>query len=560
MKTNRKALSALSIVAASALALTACAAGNSDAGKSSAAAGSLGGSASVDANAAATTDIITTNGTEPQNPLIPSNTTEVGGGKIIDLVFAGLVSFDASGAPVMDQAESLTPNADNSVWTVKLKPGLKFSDDSAVTSDSFIKAWNYAAKLSNKQGSSTFFENIKGYDGKKDSELSGLKKTSDTEFVVTLNNPEADFNLRVGYSAFVPLPEAFFKDTKAFGENPVGNGAYKLEKVGAWTHNAGINLVKSDSYQGPRAAKNGGVNIKFYTTQDAAYADAQSKNGNLDILDQIPSSAYKTYKTDFPDSNVNQAAAIFQAFTIPQYLEHFKPGEEGALRRQAIALSFDRAVITEKIFEGTRTPAKDFTSPVLKGWETWGKGLAGNDVLSFNAEKAKELWAKADAISKYDGTFTLSYNADGDHQAWVTAVTNQISATLGIKAEGKAYPAFKALLDDEDKDAMTGAFRSGWQADYPAVENFLTPLFSAGGGSNYGRYDSKEFAELMSKAAAAKTPEEATTEYSKAQTLLLKDMPAVPLWYSNVQSVWDPKLKNVQIGWNSVPLYFQITK
>lgn len=35
---------------------------------------------------------ILANGTEPQNPLIPTNTNEVGGGRIVQNIFAGLVS------------------------------------------------------------------------------------------------------------------------------------------------------------------------------------------------------------------------------------------------------------------------------------------------------------------------------------------------------------------------------------------------------------------------------------------------------------------------------------
>ena len=43
------------------------------------------------------TGVITANGSEPQNPLIPANTNETGGGKILDLLFAGLVYYDADG-------------------------------------------------------------------------------------------------------------------------------------------------------------------------------------------------------------------------------------------------------------------------------------------------------------------------------------------------------------------------------------------------------------------------------------------------------------------------------
>ena len=37
---------------------------------------------------------ISVNGTEPENPLVPGNTNETGGGKIIDALFSPLVEYD----------------------------------------------------------------------------------------------------------------------------------------------------------------------------------------------------------------------------------------------------------------------------------------------------------------------------------------------------------------------------------------------------------------------------------------------------------------------------------
>lgn len=544
LKSNRKLLAALSLVTTAALGLTACGGGGGDNG----AAG--GGDSSA---------VITTNGTEPQNPLIPTNTTEVGGGKIIDLVFSGLTSFDENGEVRMDQAESVEPNDDATVWTVKLKEDAKFTDGSPVTADSYINAWNYGADPANAQGGQYFFENIKGYSADKEgAELTGLEKKSDTEFTVTLNSPEADFAKRVGYSAFVPMTEEALKDTKKFGESPVGNGPYKLEAEDSWVHKQGIKLVKNKDYSGPREAKNGGVEIKFYESPKTAYSDVQS--GNLDILDQVDPSNFQTYEGDFPETHVNQAAAIVQTMTIPTYLDHFKMDEEGKLRRQAISMALDRGQITDKIFQGTRTPAKDFTSPTLEGWDDWGQNIDGNEVTEFNAEKAKELWKKADEISKYDGTFTIAYNNDGGHEEWVTAAANSIAKTLDIKAEGKAYPSFAELLDDQEQDKMTGAFRSGWQADFPAQVNFLAPLYQSGAGSNYARYSSKEFDEALKAGSSEADADKATEKFAEAQGILMKDLPVVPLWYQNVNGVWSDQVQNVKFGWNSVPLYDQVTK
>ncbi|WIE73100.1 ABC transporter substrate-binding protein [Curtobacterium sp. MCJR17_020] len=534
---KRAGLTALAVLGATALALTACSS-NSNSG---------GGSGSSNASG-----IVTTNGSEPQNPLIPSNTTETGGGKIIDSLFEGLVSYDADGKSVNEVAKSIDTD-DSKTFDIKLNTNYTFTNGEKVTAESFTKAWNWAAQKSNAQGASYFFENIEGYNADKDSELTGLKVVDDDEFTVTLKSAQSDFPLSLGYSAFVPLPSSFYDDTKAFGENPIGNGPYKLDGKKAWTHNQSIKLVTNKDYEGKRKPKNGGLTITFYASQDTAYSDAQG--GNLDVLDAVPDSAFKTYKSDFPDSNVNQPAAIFQAIYLPYYLDHWK-GEEGTLRREAISMAINRKQITDKIFDGTRTPAKDFTSPVIAGWND---DLDGSDVLDYNESEAKKLWAEADKISKYDDTLTITYNADGGHEAWVTAVTNSISNTLGIKAEGNAIPTFQEALDLQTNDKLTGGSRTGWQADYPSLYNFLGPTMGEGSSNNYSRYDSKEYNELLAEGRSAATVEEGNKAFDQAQELLFKDLPEIPLWYSNVTGVWNAdNVSNVKFGWNSVPLYYDI--
>ncbi|GAA1627659.1 ABC transporter substrate-binding protein [Georgenia ruanii] len=542
MKTRRMAGVAASILAGS-LVLAACSSSSPD-DKASGDAASGGGTS---------TGVITANGSEPQNPLIPTNTNEVGGGKILDLIFAGLVYYDADGAVHNEVADSIETE-DNQTYTIKLKEGWKFTDGTPVTSKSFVDAWNQGALLSNGHLSSYFFEPIEGYSDSEDSELTGLKVVDDQTFTVKLKQPEADFPLRLGYSAFFPLPQAAFDDAAAFGENPIGNGPYKLGGDGAWQHNVQIELVPNADYTGDRKAQNGGVTIKFYDTQDAAYNDLLA--GNLDVLDAVPDSAFGTFADELGDRAVNQPAAIFQSFTIAQELPHFA-GEEGKLRRAAISHSINRKEITDTIFQGTRTPASDFTSPVIDGWSD---KVPGSDVLEFDESKAKELWAEADKISPWDGKFTLAYNSDGGHQAWVDATVNSIKNTLGIDAEGQPYPTFKELRTDVTDRKMTGAFRSGWQADYPGLGNFLGPLYGTGAGSNDGDYSSAEVDDLLKQAAAAGSIDESNALYQKVQEILFKDLPAIPLWYSNVTGGSADTVSNVKFGWNSVPIYEEITK
>lgn len=486
-------------------------------------------------------------GSEPQNPLIPANTNEAGGSRIINLLYSGLVYYDAKGEAHNDQAESIELEGEKT-YKITLKEGLEFSDGTPVTAQDYVDTWN--AAVANSMMNAFFFEPIKGYsDGAK--QLEGLKVVDDRTFTVELEQPESDFPARLGYNAYFVMPSKSLENLEEAGENPIGSGPYKLDN---WSHQESATVVPNENYQGDQKAENDGVKFVFYSSTDAAYADLLA--GNLDLLDSVPDSAFSTFEDELGDRAVNNPAAVFQSFTIPEKLEHFS-GEEGQLRRQAISLAIDRDQVTETIFQGTRTPAKDFSSPVVEGYS---EDLKNADLLKFDPKKAKELWEKADAISKYDGEFTISYNSDGGHQAWVDAVANQLRNNLGIKASGNPYPDFKSLRDDVTKRTVKGAFRTGWNADYPLLSNFLVPLYQTGGSSNDGDYSNPEFDAKLKKAAREKNVEDGIKEYQAAEEILFRDLPAIPLWYANVTGGSSDKVENVTFGWDSVPRYHEVTK
>ncbi|MDO5726741.1 MAG: ABC transporter substrate-binding protein [Bowdeniella nasicola] len=504
-------------------------------------------------DAGASTGIVSVNGTEPQNPLIPTNTNEVGGGLILDLIFEGLVYYDADGKDHLAVAESIESD-DAQNYTIKLKEGLEFTNGDPVDAASFVDAWNYGANADNAQLSAYFFEPIEGYSEENTEPLSGLEIVDDTTFTVKLKQPEGDFPLRLGYSAFYPLPKSAWDDIEAFGQNPVGNGPYKFKDDNAWEHNVKFELVPNEDYAGERTPQNGGVEVKIYDSQDAAYNDLLANN--LDIITAIPDSALSKFEDELGDRAINQPAAIFQSFTIAPGQEHFE-GEEGELRRAAISHAINREEITQVIFSGTRTPAADFTSPVIAGWSD---SVPGSDVLQYDEAKAKELWAQADEINPWSGTFTLAYNSDGGHQSWVEAVANSIKNTLGIEAEGNPYAKFSELRTDVTDRTIEGAFRTGWQADYPGLFNFLGPLYGTGAGSNDSDYSSDEFDNLLKQGSTETDVEKANEYFQQAQEVLFKDLPSIPLWYSNVTGGYADTVDNVKFGWNSVPLLYEVTK
>jgi oligopeptide transport system substrate-binding protein len=494
--------------------------------------------------------------TEPQNPLLPANTNEVGGDLIMKLLFEGLINYDAQGKPVNEVASSID-STDGQNYTIKLNPGWKFSNGEAVDAKSFVDAWNFGALLDNAQLNAYFFEPIEGYaevhpdaEGAKSTAktMKGLAVVDDLTFTVKLTSPQASFPLRLGYTAFFPLPQAAYKDIKAFGEAPIGDGPYMLE--GAWVHNVDVKVKKNPDYKGTYVAKNAGVDVKVYTDQNASYTDLRANN--VDVVQGIPDNALASFTSDLGSRAINQPAGVFQAFDFPLYQPEWK-GDNAKKVRQAISMAIDRKTITEKIFQGTRTPANDFSSPVVAGYDP---SICG-DLCVFDPAKAKAKLAEAGGFT---GKFEIAYNADGGNKSWVDAVCNSIKNTLAIDCSGKSYPDSKSLRDPITKGAMKTAFRARWQMEYPALENFLAPLYAKGAGSNDSHYDNPAFDALLKKGDTAKTLDESIADFQDAERLVVQDMPSIPLWYSNTTGGYSEKVSNVKFDVFGVPIYTNITK
>lgn len=523
--------------------------------------GSSGSSSS--SSASSTNTIITAYNSEPENPLIPAGTNETGGGKVIDLLFSGLVGFNSDGEAVNEVAKSIKANDDNTKFEIELNDGWTFTDGTKVTSQSFTKAWSYSAAAKNGLLNSSWFSMIKGYDklqsksAASDAQLEGLHVIDDTHFTVELKESTSTFPIQVGYSAFYPLPDSFYKDPKAFGQKPVGNGSYKFK---SWTHNQSISLVKNEDYKGPFPAKNGGIDFQIYNDMESAYKDVQA--GNLDAMDGVPPSASMTFTADKTVQAYNKTGSVIQTIIIPSKLKHFGNNEEGRLRRAAISRAINRQQIVDKVLGGTGTPTVDYISPMIPGYS---ESLKGNEVLQYDADEAKKLWDEANKISDWgDSKLTFAYNADGGHKAIFDAYVNSIKNTLGINVEANSVATFQELRQSINNRTLNSGFRAGWMPDYPSPENYLKPLYSSaaadGKGSNDGDYKNPEFDALLSKAAAAPSQEDANKIYQQAEEILLKDLPAIPIYYRNNTGVASLNVKGFTIGWNSYPDYRNLTK
>ncbi|GAA1352327.1 peptide ABC transporter substrate-binding protein [Streptomyces beijiangensis] len=496
---------------------------------------------------------------DPQNPLEPANTNEVQGGKVLDMVFRGLKRYDPKTGEAKDMLAEKIETTDSTNFTITVKPGWTFSNGEKVTAKSFVDAWNYGALLKNSQKNAYFFEYIDGYDKvhpvsgtASEPSLSGLKVTGDLTFTVKLNQKFSTFPDTLGYAAYAPLPKAFFDDHAAWLAKPIGNGPYTID---SYTKGSKMSLRKWADYPGDDKAQNGGVDLKVYTDNNTAYTDLIA--GNLDLVDDVPASQLKNVKSDLGDRYLNTPAGIIQTLAFPFYDSDWNTA--GAVKvRKGLSMAINREQITDTIFQKTRTPATDWTSPVLGADGGFKEGLCG-DGCTYNAAEAKKLITEGGGIP--GGQLKIGYNADtGSHKEWVDAVCNSINNALGNDKAcvGDPTGTFADFRNKIGQNKMTGPFRAGWQMDYPLIQNFLQPLYYTNASSNDGKWSNAEFDKLVDQANAETDKAKAVSLFQQAEGVLRDQMGAIPLWYQNGSAGYSTKVSNVTLNPFSVPVYNEI--
>jgi oligopeptide transport system substrate-binding protein len=487
---------------------------------------------------------------DPENPLVPGNTTESEGHQVISSLWTGLVQYSTDGEVEYTGVAESIESEDNTTWTITLNDGWTFHDGTPVTSESFVNAWNYTALSTNAQGASYFFSNIAGYGDLQAptddegnvtgepaaTEMSGLEIIDDTTFEVTLATPFAQFPVTVGYNAFYPLPESFFEDPEAAGEQPVGNGPFQAEE--AFVPGTGFTVTRYEDYAGDEPAKAESVEFRVYADQGTGYTDLQG--GNLDVLPDVPPDALASIEDELGDRYLEAPSSGFQYLGVPTYDPRFADKRV----RQALSMAIDRESIAEAIFAGGRTPADSVVAPVVEGYR---EGAC--EYCELDVERANELLDEAG----FDRTqpIDLWFNAGAGHDAYIQAVGNQLRDNLGVDYVLRGDLEFAEYLPLQDAQGMTGPFRLGWSMDYPSPQNYLEPLYSTAAlppaGSNTTFYSNPEFDALIQQGNSAGSSEEAIEFYNQAEDLLLEDMPIIPMFYELEQAAHSENVSGVVI-------------
>lgn len=449
--------------------------------------------------------------------LLPGDVRDTAGRMIANAVWTGLVSYDpATGAPANAAAESIT-SPDRRVWTVRLRPGT-FQDGTAVTSRSFTGAWT-AVLREGWAGSRLFTEvaHVKGA-RKGDGKVPGLKVEDDRTFEVTLDRPLSGFPALLGDPAFFPLPESVLKsrDWTSYGRVPVGNGPFQVR-----SRNGREIVLRRRS--GP------GRSVVVRAMPDAKAQYTAAGAGDLDVATMVPPDRHESMEADFGDRHLAVPGRDVTYLAFPGWEERLA----SPTVRQALSMAIDRSAVTEGPLGYQYTPADSLVAPGIRPGHREGQCR-----LCVHDSKAA-VAALADA-GGLKGPLNLWYEAGHGDDAWVRTVAAQLRRELKLDVRSRAVADLRKAVDDREVD---GPFAVHTTAAYPAPVAALAPLLDAGTG-----FDDAYTTGLVDDAERAPSAGDGVIPARLAESAMLRDMPAMPLWSAHDHLVWSERVRGVTAG------------
>ena len=483
--------------------------------------------------------------TEPLS-LLPGDTDDASGQQVLNALFTPLVEWDAQQQPRELAAESIT-STDGRVWTIKLRAGWTFHNGEPVTADSYINAWNAGAWGPNAGDANHLYRKIAGYDAMNPHDakqapaakkLTGLVKKDDLTFEVTLAQPYINFKSMLGHNAFLPLPTAAFADVAnnvivpAYGEAPIGQGPFRMQ--GTWQHDQVIRTERYAGYTGPRQPRIDGVDFRIYQQLATQYQDLLA--GQLDIMPQLPVEQLASAARELGGRYGTSGSPMVQFLIFPVHDTRYG----SAAIRRAISMAINREEIALKLYEGTRKPHDAFVPPVAG----YRPGACG-ETCRFEPARAKALFDAAGGAQAVGGRIEFSYAVDGGQQPLTDAVCNQLRAVLTVPCVGIAHAKFSDLVMKAQQRQPVGIFRLGYSFNYPAIEDFIEALFASNAPFNLSGFSNAELDRLLAAGERAASPAAAIPFFQQAEDVLLRELPAIPLFHQLSPYAWSPRVAHV---------------
>ncbi len=479
----------------------------------------------------------------------PGQATDLDSIASIDMVFTGLVQENDQLQVQNQLAQSYVESPDGLTYTFHLKPNLKFSDGTPLTSADVAYSIDRALspQISSLNGISlTYLGLIQGAADRVNGKIptiigTGIQTPGPSTVVIHVVKKTAYFLQALTYpTAYVVEKSVISKwglrwtDHLADHGGQGGDGPFKVQ---SYSHTTGIVFVPNPTYYGPHPQLQK-VEFTFVKNDQTNYLQYQT--GQADV-------------TGVPSADYAQASTLTNQFhKVPQlWIDYYglnylvKPFDNIHIR-QALDLAINKDALVQAIFHGVDTPTNHI---VPKGMPGYDPNLTGPDgVTSTKGDPTKARALFQEGLQEEHLTlatfptikFTYS-NASSENADEVTTVIQMWRETLGITSiqpdPVESLKLFSEISGTTNNTSLQ-MWKIDWIADYPDPQDWITLQFAPGesdNNMNYGQNHSTDAAQQqalqqqMIQADSISDETQRMQAYNRIEQQLVNDVAWLPI-------------------------------
>jgi peptide/nickel transport system substrate-binding protein len=372
-------------------------------------------------------------------------------------------------------AEALpTISADQLTYTLRLRPGLTFSDGGPVVASDFTKAIERSIKI--QWGGASFYAHIEGaaaYGAGKATSISGITTDDKTGTIrIQLTQPFGPFVNVLAFEASAPIPAS--TPMKALSvDPPLGVGPYTFGKV---VPNVSYTLVRNPAFAKFRIP---GIPTGYADTVDVT-VDSNRETRAREVLDNTAD----IFEGAMPSDVLEQARSQpqrYQDVSTPSVYYYFLnvevPPFDNKQARLAVNMAIDRTGLA-RLSDGALTPGCYFVPPGIPG-HVDGPCPFGdpNKVPSAaTVAKAKAMIAKAGLAGSKVTVWGPVGDPEQSADEYFTDLLNKLGFTASLKSLSSAV--YYQTIGKHSVEPQVGI--DSWQEDFPNPADFYFLLSKAG--------------------------------------------------------------------------------
>lgn len=476
---------------------------------------------------------------------IPSVTT----GKMF---FDGLMRMTEKGL-VFSLAEHCEISEDKKTYKFFLREAY-WSNGQPVTAEDFEYSWKsvldplFPAEFAHQLFTLKNGANAKK--GKAALDSVGIKSLNHKTLLIELEYPNPYFLQLTAFPICYPVNHKVDLEnpnwTHEQGDLFVCNGPFCLMH---WIHGSELKARKNPTYWDKEAVHLDSIVMSMI--EDEHTELNMYENGELDWAgspnSSIPPEALPTLKD-------HRSEELFIKPIAGTYCLKFntkEPPFDNLKMRQAFSLAINRLSLIENILQAEQQVAYALLPPCMRP-----QNFSCSEILPGDGDQAQAIQLFEQALEENGWNretlppITFMFSRSEKHQKTAQAIQQNWNKTFGIKVNLQSYE-WNTFIDRLTKHHYQVGGR-GWISDLldplSLLELYKFTNDPELGGNNDTQWEDSKFIQLLDEAITVSEVEKRNELLSKAERLLMQDLPVVPLYHSTACYLKKPYIKGVYLS------------